>query len=578
MMAAPQGRALTLAILVGAAACAHPTPRVAPSPPPSITPAAPAQTPERAASPADSSPRVTATAPRADTAVSTAEIATRAVELFGDSLAARAAGDSADDAGPSWDIDVRSYETHDRVERYVARFAGGAREDFTEWLSRGSRYEPLIRAKLHEHGIPEDMVYLALVESGFDPNAYSRAAAVGMWQFMATTAREAGLRVDWWVDERRDPIKSTDAAVRFLAELREQFGSLYLAAAAYNGGPGRVARGLSRFADDLEGTSGDDCFFALAAKDYLPSDTKNYVPQIIAAALIAKDPERYGIHPRTLPPYAYDSARVAASTPLSAVAKAAGVPLDEVVELNPHLLRGVTPPDGAFTVRVPVGKGDSLATALAALDPDERRAFERVETKKGETVASIAKREGVETRQLAWFNPKLTKTKKGALSPGQTVLVPTRAVLAGARDIPDPSVEIYHRASASRSEPVVHTVRRGETLSGLAKKYHTTVPELARLNHLHKHVIYAGQEMIVRAGTRSSAAHTRVAPSRRSGGDDGERPAVKSSKRSTSSSKSARTSSASSKAKTSKANTSAKRRNGSGKPGAKAATSTKKTK
>ena len=114
----------------------------------------------------------------------------------------------------------------------------------------------MIRAKMREGGLPEDMYYLGLVESGWDPNAYSRAAAVGMWQFMTTTARDMGMRVDWWVDERRDPVSSTTAAVRFIKDLKEQFGSLYLAAAAYNGGPGRVARGLSRYADDLEGTSG----------------------------------------------------------------------------------------------------------------------------------------------------------------------------------------------------------------------------------------------------------------------------------------------------------------------------------
>src|SRR5438046_4887045 len=156
---------------------------------------------------------------------------------------------------------------------------------------------------MREGGLPEDMYYLALIASGFDPNAYSRAAAVGMWQFMTSTARDMGMRVDWWVDERRDPIRSTGAAVRFIKGLKEQFGSLYLAAAAYNGGPGRVARGLTRYANDLEGTSGEDVFFALAEKNYLPLDTRNYVPQLIAAALVAKNPGRYGMHPQTLPPF-----------------------------------------------------------------------------------------------------------------------------------------------------------------------------------------------------------------------------------------------------------------------------------
>ena len=159
--------------------------------------------------------------------------------------------------------------------------------------------------------LPEDMYYLALVESGYNPHAYSRAAAVGMWQFMATTARGMGLRVDWWVDERRDPVRSTDAAVRFLRGLNEQFGSMYLAAAAYNGGPGRIARGLNRYADDLEGSNPDEMFFTLAEKKYLRGETSNYVPQLIAAALVAKEATEHGLVIQQREPFAYDSVWVA---------------------------------------------------------------------------------------------------------------------------------------------------------------------------------------------------------------------------------------------------------------------------
>jgi membrane-bound lytic murein transglycosylase D len=188
--------------------------------------------------------------------VSESEVTRRAVEVFGDSItisspprsAATAAATADPDAEevPTWDIDVASYETHARVEKYVRMFTGPARDRIVHQLEQGSRYEPMIREKFHAGGLPEDMYYLALVESGYNPHAFSRAAAVGMWQFMASTARGLGLRVDWWVDERRDPVRSTWAAVRFIRYLRSQFGSLYLAAAAYNGGPGRVARGLSR--------------------------------------------------------------------------------------------------------------------------------------------------------------------------------------------------------------------------------------------------------------------------------------------------------------------------------------------
>src|SRR5205085_11612685 len=140
-------------------------------------------------------------------------------------------------------------------------FSGGDRAEFASQLERGTRYEPMIRARLRAAALPEDMFYLALIESGFDPQATSRSSAVGMWQLMAGTAREIGLRVDWWVDERRDPVKATDAAVKNLRWLRKEFGSLFLAAAAYNGGPGRVARGLAQLAALSDSSAGETRFF-----------------------------------------------------------------------------------------------------------------------------------------------------------------------------------------------------------------------------------------------------------------------------------------------------------------------------
>jgi membrane-bound lytic murein transglycosylase D len=423
------------------------------------------------------------------------------VAVFGDS-AIEHVPDSTAPGEPTWDIDVRSYETHRRVEFYVNAFTGSARERLVSRLEKGSRYEPMIREKLRAANIPEDMYYLALVESGFDQHAYSRAAAVGMWQFMTATARGTGLRVDWWIDERRDPVRSTDAAVKFLGWLREQFGSLYLAAAAYNGGPARVARGLSRLGDDLDNGSRDDAFFALAENNYLRGETKNYVPQLIAAALIAKEPGKYGMKLRTLPRFAYDSVWVPASTPLAAIAKASGAPMDSIRELNPQVLRGVTPPGSRFLARVPVGYAAGFDSAFSALDPAVRTPFSRVEAKKGQTLASVASKGGVTARQLKWYNPKVTTLKSGRLRPGQVVLVPTRAVVNAALDIPDPAIEIY--GSSSRSGSRTHVVRRGETLSGIAKKYGSSVNAIVRLNRLKKQVIHPGQELVVRGAARST--------------------------------------------------------------------------
>jgi membrane-bound lytic murein transglycosylase D len=389
--------------------------------------------------PTAASPRAalarTAPAPSAPAVppLSAAEVGARVTALFGTSLTPGA--DAAPLAGPTWDINVRSYETHARVAHYVARFTGPARGWMGERITRGTRYEPMIRRKLLAAGLPEDLTYLALIESGYSPHAYSRAAAVGIWQLMAGTARDAGLRVDGWVDERRDPVRSTEAAVRFLSWLHGEFGSSYLAAAAYNGGPGRVSRGLTRFAGDIEGSTGDG-FFTLAAQDYLPRETKEYVPQLIAAAIVAKDPARYGIEVRSEPAFAYDSARVPALTPLAAVAAASGVRTEEILDLNPHFLRGVVPPGGESTVRVPVGRGPDFAAAFAALDEDARRGVTRVVTRKRQTLADVARTTGRPAALLAAFNPGLAYAKGRRLVPGQTVLVPTAAAAAAARDVP----------------------------------------------------------------------------------------------------------------------------------------------
>ena len=441
--------------------------------------------------PANEAPPVeAATAAEDSTAASLSRnaIVDRALAIFGD-VSMPEGGVATDDAEPSWDIDVESYETHERVAHYIDVFTGRGRESFINWLVRGTRYEPMIRDIFREQGIPEDMYYLGLVESGYDADAYSRAAAVGMWQFMTATARSVGLRVDWWVDDRRDPVRATRAAARYLTDLRDQFGSLYLAAAAYNGGPGRVSRGLTRFADDMEGLDGEDRFFALAEHDYLRAETRNYVPQLVAAALIAKEPDRFGVSFNALPPFAYDSVQVPGGTPLAAAARAVEIPVDSLVELNRRVLRGVTPPGDSFELRLPSGLAVKFDSAFAALPDSVRHGFTTVKSKKGQTAASLAKAHGISSRLLGQYNPGLSKLRNGQLRAGQSVLIPTAATLLAARDVPDPSIERYGTSAR------VHVVKRGENLSVIARKYHTTVRALKRANGLTKSTIYPGQRL-----------------------------------------------------------------------------------
>jgi membrane-bound lytic murein transglycosylase D len=326
-----------------------------------------------------------------------------------------------------------------------------------------------------------------------------------MWQFMTSTGRDMGLRIDWWVDERRDPVKSTTAAVRFIKDLREQFGSLYLAAAAYNGGPGRIARGLTRYADDLEGTTGDDLFFALADKDYLRNETREYVPQLIAAALIAKEPERYDMKLTPQPPFTYDSVRVGPGTPLAAIGHAADATVADMQDLNPQILRGMTPPRDSSFIRIPAGAADSFAVAFAGLPTSEKVGLFTVESKKGQTLATIADAHDISARQLALYNPSLHALKSGRLAVGQRVLIPATAVAAAAATVPDPSIERYGNSSESKSV-TTHVVKSGESLGAIAQRYHTSTAALMRSNGLKRAMIFPGQSIIVKgsASTHSS--------------------------------------------------------------------------
>jgi membrane-bound lytic murein transglycosylase D len=491
---------LTALVVTSACGGARTTPSPMPAQDPVATsPSAPPAEPNIAAD-TDASGRSHGIA--ADTAaVTAAELDRRTAELFGDVLRVDATipvpsdtMELANTEAVTWDIDVRSYETMDRVRHYVAAFSGPARDRFVSRLSRGTRYEAMIREKLRNGDVPEDMYFLALVESGYNPHAYSTAAAVGMWQFMTATAKGMGLRVDWWVDERRDPVRSTLAAVRFLRGLREQFGSMYLAAAAYNGGPGRIARGLTRFADDLEGTTGDDVFFALAEKQYLRNETREYVPQLVASALVAKEPDRYLLRFDSLPPFAYDSVRVGPRVPLAAIAGGAGTTVAVIQDLNPHILRGMTPPKDSLKVRVPVGKAARFDSAFRALPAEARVGAKVVTASAGATWSSLARKEPrtVTAKTLALYNPTVKPSRKtGAIAKGTSVLIPTPAVVAAALPVPDPAIERYGTGNRT------HVVKRGENLSVIAKRYRTTTAAIMRLNRLKKPLIFPGQELLV---------------------------------------------------------------------------------
>jgi membrane-bound lytic murein transglycosylase D len=383
----------------------------------------------------------------------------------------------------TYDIDVSTYGSHARVQYYLDFFQGPARERFSIWLQRMPRYEPMIRAKLKENGLPEDMVYLALIESGFSNAAFSRARAAGMWQFIKGTAKLYGLRVDGWVDERRDPVKATDAAARHLADLRDEFGSMYLAAAAYNAGAGKVGRGLRRLGDDEEDEENPDAaFFRLYDTRFLRRETKDYVPKLIAAALIAKQPEKYGFErPEGILPLQYDSIMVPDATGLDVVARLADTTVAALRELNPQFIRQVTPPHQEAVVRVPAGTGELVTARYAALEPKARVNFVEHTVLRGQTLGAIARSYRVSVRLISDANPGVSFRR---LRPGTHLVIPTSYV----PNLPEPAAvrrRVHATAVAAASGTTIrYRVRSGESLWTISRKYGTTIARLRSLNAL----------------------------------------------------------------------------------------------
>jgi membrane-bound lytic murein transglycosylase D len=249
-------------------------------------------------------------------------------------------------------------EMNEPVERWVRRFLRDP-DSFQSLLDRKARYAPMVREKLLERGMPEELLYLALIESGFSNRATSEVQAAGVWQMMPPTAMAFGLRVDGWVDERRDPVLSTGAALDYLELLHEKFGSWYLAAAAYNCGPARVARALR----GREGTPSEAVIWEILPQ--LPPETRQFIPKLVAASTLARDPERFGLRHPSGAEVTYDQVFVPGGTSLHAVSRVVGVPTARLLELNPHLLRGVTPPGVSYPVRVPPGESSRVVASLA---------------------------------------------------------------------------------------------------------------------------------------------------------------------------------------------------------------------
>jgi membrane-bound lytic murein transglycosylase D len=313
------------------------------------------------------------------------------------------------------------------VQYFLERFTGSRRAIIELWLSRSTRYLGMIREVLRSHRLPEDLAFTAMIESGFNPLAVSRAGAKGMWQFMDATARRYGLRVDQWVDERLDPYKSTIAAAGYLRDLYGQFGSWTLAQAAYNAGEVRIAKAMK--------ASGTSDFWSLARTGLLKQETNEFVPQIHAATLIGRDPATYGFQVAEDSLGAVETVTVPPSTKLSRIAAATGVSTEMLQSLNPVLVRGMTPPGSPYELKVPVGMRAGVLTALARRP--HQGAGHKVATAGGktvraarskdvhvvrprDTVTSIARQYGVTVGDVLRWN---SLDKPGHIRPGDRLRV-----------------------------------------------------------------------------------------------------------------------------------------------------------
>ncbi|MCJ7782684.1 MAG: transglycosylase SLT domain-containing protein [Desulfobacterales bacterium] len=302
-----------------------------------------------------------------------------------------------------------------KVEQFIQYFQTAIRDKFVTWLGRSEKYIPFMKNVLKEHGLPGDLVYLSLIESGFNPYAYSRSKASGLWQFISLTGKRYGLKVNWWVDERRDPEKSTIAAAKYLKDLYQMFACWYLAAAGYNAGEYKIVKAMKLYRTED--------FWMLTKHRYLKRETKDYVPQMIAAALIAKDPEKYGFTDiEYQEPLRYEKVKVPALTDLSLIAMACETSLEEIKDLNPEIRRGVTPPNETeYEIKIPFGKKELFLKNFKALQPLGKFEFKTHLVKKGETLPMIAKSYWVDLEPMLEIN-HLNKTSP--ISKGMTLLIP----------------------------------------------------------------------------------------------------------------------------------------------------------
>ena len=366
-----------------------------------------------------------------------------------------------------------------QVDQFITYFTTTkGRKQFAIWLKRYEEYKNLILPILKEHEMPEELMILAMIESGLNPKAYSRANASGMWQFIYSTGKSYGLKRDWYVDERRDFIKSTHAACEYLKDLNNQFDNWYLALAAYNCGAGRVSR-ASRLHQTYD-------FWQMHS---LPRESRNYIPYYLAAAIIAKEPEKYGFKVPKVKSFEYEEVVLENSADLAVLARVAGIKVKKLRNYNPELRQSATPTDSPYLLKLPKGKKEQFLARWNSIPEAERFAPQFIvhRVRYGESLWTISKKYGASIHDIAAVN-KLRNRHK--IRVGNKLKVPMKGASLRTWGTKDNGGPAGHYK-------VTYKVKRGDTLGQIAEDYKTNASKIRRWNRLKygSSLIYPGQKL-----------------------------------------------------------------------------------
>jgi len=366
-----------------------------------------------------------------------------------------------------------------QVDQFINYFQTKGRKQFQIWLKRHEEYKGLILPILAEHEMPEEFIYLAMIESGLNPKAYSKANASGMWQFISATGKQYGLSRDWYKDERRDPVKATHAACKYLKDLNKKFDNWYLALAAYNCGEGRVQR-ASKIHQTYD-------FWQMHS---LPRETRNYIPYFLSAAIIGRTPEAYGFTiPKNVKPFEYETVILNKSADIAVLARVAGLKPNILREYNPELRQSATPTGVKYPLKLPIGAKERFLSAWNAIPEEERFAPQFVvhRVKYGESLWTISKKYNVSIHDLAAVNKIRNRNK---VRVGQKLNVPLKGGRVwGTRDNGGPPG--YTKR--------IYKVKRGDTLGQIAENFKSRASKIRRWNNMKygSHLIRPGQKLVI---------------------------------------------------------------------------------